>query len=123
MGNTELAIERASRALRLSPFDPLNVRPYDALSVAYFHSKRYAEAADAARRAIGFNPGFSVSHALLAAALERLGRIEEARMTARQVLVLQPTFTILGFGRTVGFTPEVFMPFADAWVAAGLPQN
>ncbi len=27
MGKTELAIERAQRALRLSPFDPLNVRP------------------------------------------------------------------------------------------------
>jgi hypothetical protein len=27
MGKTELAIERAQRAPRLSPFDPLNLRP------------------------------------------------------------------------------------------------
>jgi TolB-like protein/Flp pilus assembly protein TadD len=123
MGNTELAIERANRAVRLSPFDPLNVRPYDALSIAAFQLQRYDEAADAARRAIEFNPGFSVSHALLAAALWRLGRVEEARTTARHVLTLQPSFTVHVFGRTVGFSPEVFTAFADAWIEAGLPEK
>jgi adenylate cyclase len=123
MGNTELAIERANRALRLSPFDPLNVRPYCALSIAHFHSKRYDEAADAARRAIEFNPGFSVPHALLTAALIGLGRAEEAKEAARRVLVLQPSFTVRGFGITVGFTPVVFSAFAEAWLEAGLPEN
>ena len=123
MGKTELAIERAQRALRLSPFDPLNVRPYDALAIAYFHTKRFDEAEDAARSAIEYNPGFSVPHALLAAALTRLGRGEEAKVAALRVLALQPTFTIRSFSVTVGLVPSVFTPFAEAWRAAGLPDE
>jgi TolB-like protein/tetratricopeptide (TPR) repeat protein len=123
MGKAELAIERAWRALRLSPFDPLNVRPYDALAIAYFHIKRFDEAADAARSAIEFNPGFSVPHALLAAALTRRGRVDEAKAVGQRVLALQPTFTIRKFLATVGLVPEVYTPFAEAWRAAGLPQE
>jgi TolB-like protein len=122
MGKTETAIERANRALRLSPFDPLNVRPYCGLAIAHFHAKHYEEAADAARRAIEFNPGFSVPHALLAAALIGLGRIDDARTAAQQVIALQPGFTVRGFGKTVGFNLAVFAAFAEAWVTAGLPE-
>ena len=121
MGKTEAAIERAQRALRLSPFDPLNLRPCTALAISYFHTKRYEEAADAARRAIEFNPGFSPAYALLTAALIRLGRVEEAKAAAQRVLVLQPSFTIRRFLITVGFEPTVYAPFAEAWRAAGLP--
>jgi tetratricopeptide (TPR) repeat protein len=123
MGNTDLAIERSQRALRVSPFDPLNVRPYMALANAFFQLKRYDEAADAARRAIEFNPGFSVPHVFLTAALARLGRLEEARAAAGRVLALQPTFTVRGFGKMVGAAPGVFAPFAEAWVEAGLPEK
>jgi tetratricopeptide (TPR) repeat protein len=122
MGKTEIAIERANRALRLSPFDPLNVRPYCGLAIAHFHAKHYEEAADAARRAIEFNPGFSVPHALLAAALIRLGRVDDAKTAAQQVIALQPGFTVRGFGKTVGFNLAVFAAFAEAWVTAGLPE-
>jgi tetratricopeptide (TPR) repeat protein len=44
-GKTELAIERAQRALRLGPFDSLRWRAHHALAVAYFHCQRYADAA------------------------------------------------------------------------------
>jgi TolB-like protein len=123
MGKTEPAIERAQRALRLSPFDPLNVRPCDALAISYFYTERYEEAAGAARRAIEFNPGFSPPHALLSAALMRLGRVVEAKVAAQRVLTLQPTFTIRRFSVTVGLAPEVYATFAAAWRAAGLPEE
>jgi hypothetical protein len=44
MGKSEEAIDRARRALRLSPFDSLNYLSYQALSGANFH---LVEAADA----------------------------------------------------------------------------
>jgi TolB-like protein/class 3 adenylate cyclase/Tfp pilus assembly protein PilF len=122
MGKTELATERAQRALRLSPFDPLNFLPNCALAIVHFHAKRYAEAADAARSAIESTPRFSLPHAYLAAALVRLGRGEEARAAARQVLALQPGFTVHGFAVIVGHEPAVFAPFAEAWRDAGLPE-
>ena len=122
MGKTELATERAQRALRLSPFDPLNFLPNCALAIAHFYSGLYAEAADAARSAIESTPRFSFPHAYLAAALVRLGRGEEAKAAAQRVLALQPTFTISGVSAIVGHEPAVFSAFAEAWRAAGLPE-
>jgi adenylate cyclase len=123
MGKTELATDRARRALRLSPFDPLSFLPQCALAIGYFHTKRYEEAADAARNAIECTPRFSFAHAYLAAALLRLGRGEEARAVAQRVLALQPTFTVRDVAAIVGREPEVFSAFAEAWRDVGLPPG
>jgi len=121
-GKNELAIERAQRALKLSPFDSLNYLSYQALAGANFNLKRYDEAYVSARRAVEFNPRFSVPCAYLTAALVRLGRDEESRVAAQSVLKLDPTFTISRFSVIVGVNPEVFSAFADAWREAGLPE-
>ncbi len=122
MGKTELAVERAQLALRLSPFDQMNYVAYNALAAAAFHEKRYEDARIAASRGIESNPGFSVPHLYLTAALVGLGRSEDAKAQARRVLALDPTFTIRRFSITVGISPAVFKPFAEAWRKAGLPE-
>lgn len=121
MGEADLAIERSRRALQLSPFDPQNVRPHCSLSIAHFYKGEYRKASEAALRAIEFNPNFSTAHALSAAALVRLGRLSEAMAVGRQVLALEPTFTIQGFAITVGLNPVLYDGFAKAWLEAGLP--
>jgi tetratricopeptide (TPR) repeat protein len=123
MGKAELATERAERALRLSPFDFYNFRVHHALAIVHFCSRRYADAADAARRAVHANPRFSTAHAILAAALWRAGRAADAQAAARDVLQHEPTFTIHGVGLVMGqLEPTVFEPFADAWREIGLPD-
>ncbi len=123
MGETERAIERAQRALRLSPFDIMNYLSFNALVIAYFHTGRNQEAYDAACKSVRLNPRFSICHLLMAATLVRLGRYEEARSEAREVLALDSTFTIDRFSATVGIEPAVFLPLAEAWRAAGLPMT
>jgi adenylate cyclase len=122
MGKTDLAIERAQQALRLSPFDSLNWRSNHALAIAYFHIQRYGDAADAARSVIDVNPGFSLTRAVLTAALMRLGRVDEAKAAAQAVLELEPSFTIRGATLESKLEPAVFKPFADAWREIGLPE-
>jgi adenylate cyclase len=122
MGKTALAIERAQRALRLSPFDPLNWLSNHALAIAYFYTQRYGDAADAARSAIDANPGFSIPRAVLAAALMRLGRVEEAKAAVQGVLECEPSFTVYGTLANVGLEPAVSGPLADAWREVGLPE-
>jgi TolB-like protein len=122
LGKSELAIERAQRALRLSPFDSMNYRSYLAMAFAYFHSRRDAEAADAARSAIDSNPAFSIIRAVLAAALLRLGRAAEAKAAAQAALECQPNLTIRGMSLVLEFEATVFQPFADAWRYLGLPD-
>ena len=58
-GEAERTIEWAEKGLRLSPFDPWKFIAYRGLAIAFFHRGRYDEAADAARKAVQFNPGFA----------------------------------------------------------------
>jgi TolB-like protein/class 3 adenylate cyclase len=122
MGKSELAIERAQLALRLSPYDALSFLAYIPLSVSYFSLKQFEMAASAARHAASSNPRFSVPLALLAAALVRLGRNVEARAVGMQVLALDRAFSIGRFAVTVGLSSRVFDAFANAWREAGLPD-
>ena len=122
IGRSELAIERAQRALRLGPFDSLIWRAHHVLSIAYFDSHRYGDAADSARSVIAANSAYSIPRAILAAALVRLGRLDEARAAARTVLEHEPSFTIHGTARYAELEPAVFRPMADAWREAGLPE-
>jgi TolB-like protein/Flp pilus assembly protein TadD len=121
MGNAEKTIERAKQALRFSPFDSLNFRANSAMSIAHFYCGRYAEAVDEARTAVGTNPFFSISRAVLAASLLRLGRVEEARLAARSVLDCEPSFKIQTLSN-VALEPAVFIALSDAWRELGLPE-
>lgn len=123
MGTADIAIERGNRALRLSPFDPLNYLSYNALAISYLHIRRFEEAFDVARRSVQLNPRFSVSRAFLTAALIRLGREQEAKTAARQLLSIDPEFSIRRFSVTVNIEPSVFNPFAEAWRQAELPEG
>jgi adenylate cyclase len=120
-GHAEPALERAGRALRLSPFDPMNFMPNCAVAIAHFQQGRFAAARDAARQAVAVNPHFSVCHAHFAAALVRAGDVEAGRAAARQVMALNPGFTIGGFATAHRPAPDVFEPYAEAWRMAGLP--
>jgi TolB-like protein/Tfp pilus assembly protein PilF len=121
MGESETAIERAERAVRISPFDPMNFMAYDAMSVAYYQTKRYEEARDAACHAIESNQAFSVPFMLLAAALVRLGSPIEAKAATAQALALNPTFRVDAYRATIGYLPELFEAYAEAWREAGMP--
>ena len=52
LGRAEAAIERAQRALRLSPFDSLNYLAYNTLAISYFVRTEYGCSRDAARLSI-----------------------------------------------------------------------
>jgi TolB-like protein/Tfp pilus assembly protein PilF len=123
MGKTELSVDHARRALRLSPFDPLNFQSNNALALSYLAAKQYAEALEAARRASQINPTFSVPLLLQTAALIGLGRHSEARHAAKRVLDVDPNFSVRKYRVVNGHVPEVFAPLAEAWRAAELPEG
>jgi tetratricopeptide (TPR) repeat protein len=123
MGETVLSIKRARRAIHLSPFDPLNCLAYDALAISYLHTEQYAEALDAARRAAEVNPSFSMPRLFEAAALVRLGHLDEARIVARYAELLDPSFSVQKYSVAMGRVPGVFNPIAEAWGTAGLSAD
>jgi TolB-like protein len=119
-GDAQRAIEWAERALRLSPFDPWNWYPCNGLALGHFTLGHYQEAAAAARKAIQFNPGFSMSHMLLAASLVKSGQLEQGKRAAAQVLALQPSYTFGKHFAAVNCAPALAASLSEALRAAGL---
>ena len=121
LGDDAMAIEHAGIGIRLSPYDPLIYLPYVGLAYAQYFAGNFVEAASAAARASAANPRFSVPRYLHAAALQRLGRLDEAKTMAGMVLELQPGFTVNGLVSGNITTPERMAALAGALLQLGLP--
>ena len=122
MGAYATAIEHAKMGIRLSPYDPLIYLPYVGLALAHYFAGNFVEAAGAASRASAVNPRFSVPRYLHTAALVRLGRIDEAKATAKLLLELQPGFTVSGLVSGNITAPERMDLLASALRQVGLPE-
>jgi len=121
-GEAERAIEWGERALRLSPFDPLSHLTFHSIAIGHFQRGHFEEAVAAARKAIEFNPGFSVNYLVLAAPLVKLGRIEEAKAATARALAAQPSLSIGKHLDAVGCGPLLAAALAPALREAGLPE-
>jgi TolB-like protein len=121
-GEAERAIEWSERGVRLSPFDPWAFAAYDAQAMGHFHRGRYAEALAAAYKSNQANPAHSITYVQMAAALAKLGRLDEARAAAARVLQLQPNFHCSRQFAGVGCAPALAVAMAEALSAAGLPE-
>ena len=121
-GQAERAIEWSEQGMRLSPFDPWAFAAFDAQAMSHFHRGRYDEACHAAYRSVHANPAHSITYVQLAAALARLGRLEEARAAAARVLELQPDFRYSRQFAGVNCSAALAASLGDALRAAGLPE-
>jgi len=121
-GDADRAIEWSERGMRLSPFDSWTFAAFDAQALAHFHRGRYEEACRAAYRSVQANPRHSITYVQLAAALARLGRMQEARAAAAQVLELHPTFRYSRQFAGVNCDPALASSLGDALRSAGLPE-
>jgi TolB-like protein/class 3 adenylate cyclase/Tfp pilus assembly protein PilF len=83
-----------NEAFRLSPRDPLAPRWLVWVGIAKAHLGADAEALVWLRRGIDANRNYSIAHFHLAAALARLGELDEARAAVQAGLALDPAFTI-----------------------------
>jgi adenylate cyclase len=121
-GDAKRALEWGERGIRLSPHDRLAFGAYHSLAIGHLLQGRHDEAANAARRAIQSNPGFSLSHMLLAVALAKLDRLAEAKEAVSRVLALQPNFTIRGFCEGLAVPESLASILIEGCDAAGLPN-
>lgn len=121
-GDGEKAVDWATRGMRLSPFDPWAFAAYHSLMLGYFQQGRYEDAAAAAYKAVQCNPGHSISYMLLAAALAKVGRVEEAKTAAARVLALQPEFSGRKQFSGVNCRPLLATALGEALRHADLPD-
>ena len=121
-GEAEKAIKWGEQAIRLSPFDPWAFSTFHALTLGNFRLGRFDEAAKAAYRAVQSNPAHSISYMLLTAALVKIGRLNEARGSAKKVLDLQPGFKMSQQFSGVNCAPELVISLGEALRSVGLPE-
>ena len=121
-GEADRAIEWSERGMRLSPFDSWAFAAFDAQALSHFHRGRFDDACRAAYRSVQANPAHSITYVQLAAALARLGRLDEAKAAAARAMELHPTFRYSRQFLGVNCLPALAASLGDALGAAGLPE-
>ena len=123
-GETEAHVKEA---LRLSPRDPLAFLWVNYAAAAKLLSGADEEATGLYRRSIELYRNYPLSHLQLAAALQLLGRSEEARKEAEIALQLNPKLTIRLLRASAPSDDPVYLRqrerLIEAWRVAGIPEG
>jgi adenylate cyclase len=121
-GQSERAIDAAKAHLRLDPFPLPIARGW--LGLAYYMCRRYPEAVATLREFVSQAPNHRPGRAWLTAAYAQLGRLDEARAQAAEVLRLYPGWTSSGIFRRGGYLRDEDVDhLVDGLHKAGLPER
>ena len=101
LGRWDESIELAKKAIRLHPFAP--VFYYHFLGRAYFMTGLYDEAIATLKKGLHNNPNYLPAHAFLAACYSSLDRDAEASAAAKEVLRINPKFSIESYTKTLPY--------------------
>jgi tetratricopeptide (TPR) repeat protein len=123
LGEGEKALERFRRAWRLSPFDPFSYFFLVGAGMAEFVSGRFDEAVVWLRKTLRVNPRFLPGHRHLVTALANAGRLAEARDAAKELLALEPGFSVRTLASWYPLRPaENLERYVAGLRGAGLPE-
>ena len=123
LGEFDLAVEHATRAIRLSPLDPFLVGMQSAIAFAHFCAGRYELSAVWGEKAVKEQPTFAPALRPLAASSASLGRLKEAREALLRLREIKATICISEMRHYLPFRePKHFAKYAEALRKAGFPE-
>jgi TolB-like protein/DNA-binding SARP family transcriptional activator len=118
------AVEKITRAMALSPYDPLMCAYSASASLAYLADGQYERAIEFGMRSIRENRSYTAAYKLVIPALVLAGREAEARAPANQLLMLEPGLTVDQFKRRFpGGGQEIGQRCCEALAIAGIPVS
>ena len=121
-GEGAQAMVAADRALMLSPLDPMRYFFESLAATAALSAGQYERAIETARRSLRLNRIHTSTLRVITISQVQLGRMDEARHTARDLLRLEPKLTIAGYRErspSTGF--ETGKVWSESLAAAGVP--
>lgn len=122
-GEADDAIERFTRALRLSPLDPEAFRMQAGIAMAHLLAKRFDAASSWAEKAFRDLPSFLMVVAVIAASHALAGRMEHARRAMDQLRQLDPNLRLSNLGNWLPFQRATDLEtFSEGLRKAGLPE-
>ena len=104
-GRAEEAVKYLEYGLRLNPFPPVSC--LNNLAVAYRDSGQYEKAIGAAKKALQREPNTQFPYIHMAVSFIRLGREEEARSAAAEILKVNPKFSLERYAKMLPFTQSI----------------
>ena len=123
LGEPDAAIAQLSRALRLSPLDPLNVRALAGMAFAHFIAGRYDDASFWAEKALRERRNYLPAIRDLAAAHALAGRLPEAQKTLARFREVDPAMRVSDIKDWLPIRrPDDLARLEDGLGIAGLPQ-
>jgi len=123
LGEPEAAIERETRAMRLSPQDTQVFSMHAATACAHFFAGRYAEACSWAEMAMRENANVVLAPCLAAASSALAGRLEEARKAMARLRQIDPGLRLSNLKDLFPIRrSEDFAKWEEGMRKAGLPE-
>jgi adenylate cyclase len=123
LGEPEIAIEHSTRAMRLSPFDPLLNRTQGALATAHLLAGRYDEASLWAEKALRDQETYVPALRALAASQALAGRPKEAQKAMENLRQVDPTLRVSNIEERLALRrPEDLAKLTEGLRLAGLPE-
>ncbi|MCA6096847.1 winged helix-turn-helix domain-containing tetratricopeptide repeat protein [Bradyrhizobium australafricanum] len=122
-GNQKAGRAMIERAQRLNPRDPRGWFAAAALAICAVLDQNFAEAVMWADKALAQNRRFAVALRVLIVALVKTGDTARAAQIARELLKVDPEFTISGFLSRIPFPVEAMSAtYRETLKAAGVPD-
>jgi TolB-like protein/class 3 adenylate cyclase len=121
-GDPEGALERAGRAMQMSPHDPHISNMQAAAGMANLFAGRHAEAWSWADMAVRSNPNHLIAACVAAASGAHAGRIAEAKAMADRLRMLHPELRASNLSFLFLKRPEHLNRLAEGLRMAGIPD-
>jgi adenylate cyclase len=116
-------IVNLTKAMRLSPQDPMMFQFHLGMSIAHFAAERYEDTSEWAQRSLQRRPDFPATYRYLAASYAHLGRSDEAHAALEEMYRLNPTFSLAADRVVLSTADPVFVErFIAGLRKAGLEE-
>jgi tetratricopeptide (TPR) repeat protein len=123
LGRPEVEIERATRAVRLSPLDPLTSLAFCIIGAGHLLVGRYDEASSWAEKGLWQQPNYAGAARVAAASHALAGRLDQAQKAAARLRQIDPKFRVSNFRRMFPFRrSEDIARFEEGLLRAGLAE-
>jgi len=123
LGQPEVGIERARRAMRLSPLDPFASLAFTLIGAGHLYAGRYDEASAWAEKGLLEQPNSAAAARVAAASHALAGRLGQAHKAMARLRELEPTLRVSDLRQMIPLRrPEDLARFEEGLRKAGLPE-